>query len=555
MTDLKTRAKAMRATAFCAALLAIASYADAQQAASYQQTNIISDGAVSAAVTDPTFVDPWGISIGTDFWINTNVTGLDYVANSSGDIAFKVTIPTYNGQGTGSPTGTVFTGAAPAGSFVLSDGNPAVFLFCTLDGTISGWDESMISTGNLATVAVDNWGAGAVYTDMALLNNSTGTYILAANFGTGASVEVYDVKFKRAALTGGFMDPNIPAGYAPYAVHTIGSQVFVTYMLRNTTTYQETLGMGNGLVDVFDENGNLVSRAITGGNLNAPWGVALAPSGFGAYGGDLLVGNFGDGIINVYNPTSFAYLGQITNANGNAIANPGLWEIVFGQASPSVGDPNTLYFAAGINNEKDGLFGSISAVATAPAPGNFAISATSSALTVTTGSSATTTISIAPSNGFSGTVSLACTGLPLDATCSFSPASLTVTSAASVTSTVTISATGSTGSTGGSGYTAKSERSPRQGSLGIAMSSLLPLGSLILLGGLKKRSKLLALIPMLLLGIVVSIGASGCGGSSSQASTSSAPSPTPTPVGTSQVTITATSGSIASSTIIALTVQ
>ena len=542
----RTQTLVMRTSAFCAALLAITSFAGAQ-ATAYKQTNIISDGAVTALVTDPNFVDPWGISIGQDFWINTNVTGLDYVNNAVGTIAFKVTIPAASGTGTGSPTGTVFTGAAPAGSFVLSDKASAQFLFCSLDGTISGWDASMFATGNIADIAVNNSATNAVYTDMALLTNSTGTYILAANFGAGASVEVYDSNFKPTALAGSFPDPNLPAGYAPYAVHTIGSRVFVTYMLRSTTTYTETLGKGNGFVDVFDVNGNLVSRAITGGNLNAPWGVALAPSGFGIYGGDLLVGNFGDGIINVYDPTSFAYLGQIVDGNGNVIANPGLWEIVFGQVSPAVGDPNTLYFAAGLNNEKDGLFGSISAVAATSGSGTFAISSSTSALSVSSGSNVSAIVSLAPSNGFSGVVSLSCTGLPTGATCIFAPPSVNVTSTASAETTVTIS-TGNTGTV----YTVKSDQSSKPANLGIAIASLLPLGSLVLFGGARKRRGLHGLLSLLVLGLIVSVGTTGCSGSSG---TSSTPMPTPTPLGTSQVSIVATAGTITRSTVIALTVQ
>jgi uncharacterized protein (TIGR03118 family) len=534
----------MNKRAFLAVLLAIAPLASAQQATSYTQTNIISDGAVPALVTDTNFVDPWGISIGQDFWINANVTGFNYVNNAAGSVAFKVTIPSASGTGTGSPTGTVVTTGVPGGSFMLSDGWPAAFLFCSLDGTISGWDATLSSSGNVAKIALNNSARNAVYTDIALVTNATGTFLLAANFGAGASVEVYDTSFHASNLAGSFTDPNMPAGYAPYAIHSIGSKVYVTYMLRDTTTYTETLGAGTGIVDAYDVNGNLSVRAITAGKLNAPWGMALAPAGFGSYGGDLLVGNFGDGVINVYNPTTYAFVGQLTDANGNAIANPGLWEIVFGQASPAVGDPNTLYFAAGINQERDGLFGSISATTTNPGTETFALSPSASTLTVTAGQSATDTLSLAPSNGFTGMVSLACAGLPSGATCTFSPASVNVTGTATANTTLTIS-------TGAIGYMAKQTAMRTQNGVGVAAAAMTPLAALMLFFAVRRRSKLLMLLPIAIVAVVVATGVAGCGGASGGGGTT----PGTTPSGTSQVTITATSGTISKTTVIAFTVR
>jgi uncharacterized protein (TIGR03118 family) len=524
-------------------LLASVSLAGAQQATIYKQTNIISDGAVPALVTDPNFVDPWGISIGQAFWINTNVTGFSYVTDASGNIAFKATIPPASGTGAGSPTGTVFVSGAPAGSFMLSNGKPAVFLFCSLDGTISGWNLS--SAGNLAEIKVDRSANKAVYTDMALLTNSTGTYILAANFGQGHSVEIYDTSFSPVAFDGPFTDPNLPTGYAPYAIHTIGTTVYVTYMLRDTTTFQETLGSGTGIVDAFDVNGQFVRRAITGGNLNAPWGMALAPTGFGKFGGDLLIGNFGDGVINVYDPTSYDFLGQLTDANGNVIANPGLWEIVFGQSTPSVGDPNKLYFSAGLNEERDGLFGSIAAVASNPS-GSFTLRSSNSALTVTRGQSVMATLSLAPANGFTGSINLACSGLPVGTTCSFSQSSINVTGATTAQTTLTISS--STTYTPPTGYTAKTVAPPKQGALGIAAATTMPLAAFVLLGAVGRR-RFLAMLPIVLLGLGVAAGVAGC---SSKGGGSTA---VPTPTGTSQVTVTATSGMISQTTVISLTVQ
>ena len=536
-------------SAFLAVLLGAASLACAQQPTTYKQTNIISDGAVPALVTDASFVDPWGISIGQDFWINANVSGFDYVNDAAGNVAFKVTIPSASGAGTGSPTGTVVTTGAPAGSFMLTDGHPALFLFCSLDGTISGWDLSLSGAGNVADIAVNNAAGHAVYTDIALVTNATGTFLLATNFGAGAKVEAYDTSFHVANLTGSFSDPNLPTGYAPYAVHTIGTKVYVTYMLRDTTTYTETLGAGTGIVDAFDLNGVFVARAITGGNLNAPWGMALAPTGFGIYGGDLLVGNFGDGVINVYNPTTYAYLGQLADATGNVIANPGLWEIVFGQASPAVGDPNTLYFSAGLNQEKDGLFASIASVAANPGSGTFALSASTGALTVTSGGSTSATVSLAPSSGFTGTVTFACSGLPAAAACTFSPSSLSVAGTASAQTTMTIATSVTYPPPGG--YMARQTPPHKQSDAGIAAAAITPLAALLLFGAFKRRRKFLALLPVALVAAAVAVGVAGCGGSSSSATQT----PTPTPGGTSHVTVTATSGAISKNTVITLTVH
>jgi hypothetical protein len=325
--------------------------------------------------------------------------------------------------------------------------------------------------------------------------------------------------------------------------------VYVTYMLRDTTTYTETLGAGTGIVDAYDLNGAFVARAITGGNLNAPWGMALAPAGFGIYGGDLLVGNFGDGVINVYNPTTYAYLGQLADATGNVIANPGLWEIVFGQASPAVGDPNTLYFAAGLNQEKDGLFASIASVAANPGSGTFALSSSTSALSVTSGGSTSATVSLAPSSGFTGTVSFACSGLPAGAACTFSPSSLNVTGTASAQTTITIATSVTYPPPGG--YMARQISPHKQSDAGIAAAAITPLAALLLFGAFKRRRKFLALLPIVLVAAAVAVGVAGCGGSSSSAT----PTPTPTPGGTSHVTVTATSGAISKSAVITLTVH
>ena len=196
----------------------------------------------------------------------------------------------------------------------------------------------------------------------------------------------------------------MPSGFSPFGIHSIGGNIYVTYAQLNPSTGREAVGAGLGYVDVFDNNGNLVQRAINQGALNAPWGMALAPSGFGSFGGDLLVGNFGDGVINAFDPTSFALIGQLQSTPGTAIANSGLWEIFFGQNG--AGDPNTLYFAAGINDGKDGLFGSIAVAPPAGGTASFSLAASAPTLTVAAGQAGTLTLSLTGSNGFNGPVTV-----------------------------------------------------------------------------------------------------------------------------------------------------
>jgi uncharacterized protein (TIGR03118 family) len=551
--------------AAAALLLAIGAHATAQTPGSYQLTPILSDGYATAPVTDPNFIDPWGFDNTGTFWINTNVSGYSYVNGVNGVVKLKAIVPAANGTGTGKPTGIVKNSTT---GFILSNNAVPSFIFGTLDGTISGWNGAL--GGTLPSlIMVNNSAANAVYTDIALDPSANGTVLLAANFGAGGKVEIYNQSYAPTTLAGTFTDPNVPSGYAPYAIHVISGQVYVTYMLRSTTptsgsgygasgspSYSEILGPNTGFISVFDVNGNFISRAITGGNLNAPWGMALAPSSFGVYGGDLLVGNLGDGLINVYNPTTFAYLGQLTDATGKpilyslpgaGIANSyaGLWEIGFGKGnattnSPAIassGDPSILYFAVGLDAEQHGLFGSISAVPSSGTP-NFAFSSSTPVLNVKAGQTTSATLAFAPINGFSGTVTLACSGLPVDATCSFSPATVTLTSAAATSTTMTITTDIATASLAHSNSAAPT----------YAGLALLPAGLLVLV--LLGRRRNLGAIRVLVLAVMAAAGASAVSGCSS----SSAALPV-TPPGTSAIKVTATSGAVSQTTTINVTVQ
>jgi uncharacterized protein (TIGR03118 family) len=529
------------------AFTACCGLASAQTAGTYQVTPIISDVAIAGATPtiDAGFVDPWGISGGNSLWINTNVTGFSYVSSVAGVISstLKAIVPPASGTGTGSPTGTVQNTTT---GFVLSNGTKASFLFATLDGTISGWNSGTSAGGNHALIAVNNNSSSAVYTDMALVTNTTGSFLLVPNFGQGAKVEIYNTTFQTATLAGTFTDPNIPTGYAPYAIKVLGTQVFVTYMKRTTPpfaagagTYQEILGPNTGFVSLFDVNGNFVARVVTGGNLNAPWGVTIAPTSFGIFGGDLLVGNFGDGRINAYKPTTdgtpYLYQGTLADGTGKAIAYPGLWEVFVSTSTAAL--PNSIYFDAGTGGETHGIFGVITNATTATATPTFNFSSSSSVATAAVGSSATVTLSIAPTNSFAGTVTFACSGLPVSATCSFSAPQLAVSPTAPATETLTIQT-----SSGTRGYDRVARTVLRHSNIVFAM--LLPFGSLLALRRRKKFASLRILGGLTIL--LASAGLiSGCGSSGTAA----------TPAGTSNVTITATSGSISQTAVVAVTVQ
>lgn len=512
--------------------------AQAQTAGAYTVTNILSDGFVSAAVTDPAFVDPWGVSGGKTLWIDTAVTGFSYVTSIAGAISFKAIVPPASGTGNGQPTGTV-QNTTTAG-FMLSNGTKASFLFATLDGTVSGWNGALSAGGNHSLIAINNSSKSAVYTDLALVTNTSGSYLLAPNFGQGAAVEIYDQTFKPATLAGSFTDPNIPSGYAPYSVKVLGTQVFVSYMLRTTPPfpagagpYQEILGTNTGFVSVFDTSGNFVKRVVTGGNLNAPWGVAIAPAGFGIYAGDLLIGNFGDGLITAYNPTTYAYLGVVADSTGKPIANPGLWEIFVANGT---GDPTAIYFTAGLSNETHGLFGSITNSTTSTAPATFNLSASTRVASVAAGSSATMTVSIAPVNSFAGTVNFTCSGLPLNATCSFSPSQVSVTATAPATTTLTVTTLSASASSGLAKPGLK---------YAVTLAVLLPFGFLSMRRRISGAGRLAAIT---VVGVLTLSGLGVLAGCTYNPKLF-------TPAGTSNLTITATSGNTTQKTGVSMTVQ
>jgi len=319
---------------------------------SYGQTNLTSDLSGVAANTDHQLVNPWGIAFfpGAPFWVADNNSGVSTLYDATGKKqSLVVTIPPPSDMtGQGTPTGIVTNST----SGFLVGGVPAVFIWDSEDGTISGW-----WTGNKSTIEVDNSDSGAVYKGLAMLTNTSGSFLVAANFNSG-KIEVYDKNWKLTTLTGTFADPTLPKGYGAFGVHVIGSAVYVTYAKQNPSKHDPVIGPGRGYVSQFNNQGDFVQRFASAGVLDAPWGVVTAPAtGFGAFSGDLLIGNFGDGIINAFSPSTRKVLGQIQNPDGTVIHNPGLWDMVFGAGG--TGDPHTLYFTAGILSEAHGLFGAI----------------------------------------------------------------------------------------------------------------------------------------------------------------------------------------------------
>jgi uncharacterized protein (TIGR03118 family) len=334
----------------------------------FAQTNLVSDQPGVAKITDPSLVNSWGISESSTspFWIADNGTGLSTLYAVPGATPpvtknpLTVTINPASGSATAAPTGTVFNGSAGAGFSI--DGSKAIFLFDSEDGAISGWNPAF-GTGSTAVVAVDhgspNPSLGAVYKGLAISTLDGGT-LYATNFRAG-TVEAYDTSFN-PVLTGEFVDPSLPAGYAPFNDEVINGALYVTYAVQDAAKHDDVAGPGNGIVDIFNLDGTFDKRLVSnGGALDSPWGMAIAPSSFGEFAGDLLVGNFGNGEINAYNATTGTWIGALDGTSGNPLVIDGLWALTIGNGAAG-GSLNTLYFTAGPDGESHGLFGSLAVV-------------------------------------------------------------------------------------------------------------------------------------------------------------------------------------------------
>ena len=345
--------------------------AGAQEGGLYQQKNLVSDLPNFAQFRDKSLVNPWGLSHSPDgpWQVSDNGTGFSTQYTSVGkEIAPAVTIPTPAGVKTAAPTGNVFNSTI---DFVISKNRKSFaseFIFATEDGTISGFNPNVDATHAILAVdrsAVSQDGfTGAVYKGLALASSSSGNFLFATNFRFG-TVEKFDASFNLvASFTDSVLASKCPiAGppaqcFAPFGIQTINDQLYVTFALQDAVHHDDVGGPGNGFIDVFDTDGNLISHFASQGTLNSPWGLALAPADFGKFSNDVVAGNFGDGRINAFDPVTGAFLGQLQDGNGNAIAINGLWGLAFGNGGLA-GDTNTLFFAAGFDDEAHGLFGAI----------------------------------------------------------------------------------------------------------------------------------------------------------------------------------------------------
>jgi uncharacterized protein (TIGR03118 family) len=319
-------------------------------------TPLVSDatlGGYAASYRDGHLVNPWGIAFNPQgfVWVANNGTGTSTLYDGNG-IAQSLVVTTPP-----TPTGIVFNGTTQFAISQSGASGASVFLFATETGVIAGWSPNV--NGTAAITAVDNGAAGSSYKGLALATSGGSAFVYAADFHR-ARVDVFDGSFAPASNAGAFVDPGLPAGYAPFGIQAIGTSVYVAYARQDAQARNASTGAGLGIVDVFDTAGAFVKRLVTGGPLNAPWGLAMAPNAFGPFGGALLVGNFGDGRINAFDPVTGNHLGTLSKADGNAIVIDGLWGIAFGNGinnQPST----TLFFAAGPNAGSDGVYGRIDA--------------------------------------------------------------------------------------------------------------------------------------------------------------------------------------------------
>jgi len=378
-----------------AALIGIAAAATIARAAgdesdrnAYVVTPLVSNLSGAAAHRDPVLQNAWGIAFspaGSPFWVNDNVTGCSTLYTGDGTkLGLQVSIPLPgNVVAPGScqpvdpnnppnptpaaPTGIVWN---PSAAFLVPGTKiPAVFIFATEDGTLSAWAGGLNPSNN-AVLAVDNSAsptaaAGAVYKGLVFGLSAKGGFLYATNFRAGR-IDVFgppgaDGQFTAVTTGGGFVDGGLPAGYAPFGIANIDGDLFVTYARQDAAKHDDVAGPGHGFVDVFDTDGHLLRRFASRGSLNSPWGVTRASFAFGRFSGRILIGNFGNGRIGAFNNDG-TFAGELEDADGNPLAIDGLWTLTLGGGRGSSSD--SLYYAAGPNDEVNGSFGTI-----APAPG------------------------------------------------------------------------------------------------------------------------------------------------------------------------------------------
>ena len=359
-----------------------------QMTTGFTDTALVSSNAgvvKTTTIIDANLSNPWGLAVapGLPFWIadnNSNVatlysgTGAIRTNDVTGSNAVGIAIPASAAGVQANPTGQVYNGN---GGFLISTSNgqeTALFIFDGEGGTIAAW---AMDSGAAAVTAYDdgvvNGASHAVYKGLALGTVNGASFLYATDLHNN-KIDVFDTNFaKPADMQGKFIDPNMPTGFVPFGILALNNQLYVTYAMRDGAMHDEITGAGLGYVDIFDFSGSFISRFASAGVLNAPWGIALAPAGFGSVDGDLLIGNFGDGTMNIFAPNGSSLavsMGPITVNNGVTLAIPGLWSLVFGNGD-SDKPLSTLFYTAGFADQTDGVFGSIALTSTAvsgPAP-------------------------------------------------------------------------------------------------------------------------------------------------------------------------------------------
>jgi uncharacterized protein (TIGR03118 family) len=327
---------------------------------SYKLHRLVADQAGHAKSTDPNLVNAWGLAAGptTPWWVNAADNDVSTLYDGKGAVLPLVV------DVAGGPTGLVFNGGP---NFVVSNGaasGPSLFLFATEGGMIDGWNPNVPppSPSTHSFVVADESGQGANYKGLAIASTAAGDMLYATDFHN-AKVDMFDGTFNLVSTASTFVDPNIPHGYAPFGIQAVGDTIFVTYGKQDADAGDEVAGKGFGFVDAFDTAGAFVARVASRHQLNAPWGLAMAPSNFGAFSSDLLVGNFGDGRILAFHQKangSYKAAGELWNSHGKVLSIDGLWAIAFGNGD-AAGPSNALYFTAGPDDEAHGLFGKVTA--------------------------------------------------------------------------------------------------------------------------------------------------------------------------------------------------
>jgi uncharacterized protein (TIGR03118 family) len=317
----------------------------------FAQVNVVADRAGVAPITDPLLVNPWGLTFGptTPLWVANNGTGTSTLYSGNGTTTPFAKVPLEVTVSGGLPTGTVFNSST---GFVVGTppaGGPARFIFDGITGDVTGWNPAAAPT----TALVKSHQPGNVYTGLALLPDTTGAFLLAADFSKGR-IDVFDSSWNPVDVGDAFTDPTLPAGYAPFNVAVLGGAVYVAYAKVDPATGKDQAGHNLGFVDRYTDVGRTVERVASRGNLNAPWGLAIAPASFGKYAGSLLVGNFGDGKIGAYTDDG-DFLGFLRDADNDVIVIDGLWALLPGTVT--TGGTNAVWFSSGPDDETHGLVG------------------------------------------------------------------------------------------------------------------------------------------------------------------------------------------------------